>query len=71
MSIEISYTNAVSYYKCKTYDAKLMSQGFVWHQIVVQHSGRSYGVEGKNDIIKAIYEIAEGEEFYPVAYRVR
>lgn len=71
MSIEISYANALSYSKCKSYDAKLMSQGFVWHQIVVQHNSRSLSMEDKNELLKALYEAVEGEEFYPVVYRVR
>lgn len=70
MHIEISYTNTVSYIKCRTYDAKLMSQGFVWHQIVVQHMGKCSGIEGKKNILEAIYMAIEGEEFYPVTYRV-
>uniref|UniRef100_A0A1I8MGK3 Leucine Rich repeat protein n=1 Tax=Musca domestica TaxID=7370 RepID=A0A1I8MGK3_MUSDO len=69
MSIEISYANALSYSKCKSYDAKLMSQGFVWHQIVVQHNSRSLSMEDKNELLKALYEAVEGEEFYPVVYR--
>ncbi|XP_013107809.2 nuclear RNA export factor 2 [Stomoxys calcitrans] len=70
MSIEISYGNALSYSKCKIYDPKIMSQGFVWHQIVVQHNTTmGLGIEGRNEILKSLYEAIEGEEFYPVAYR--
>ncbi|XP_073839253.1 nuclear RNA export factor 2 isoform X2 [Musca autumnalis] len=69
MSIEISYANALSYSKCKSYDTKLMSQGFVWHQIVVEHNSRSLSMEDKQDLLNALYEAVEGEELYPVAYR--
>ncbi|KNC26297.1 Nuclear RNA export factor 2 [Lucilia cuprina] len=69
MSIEINYRNAITYYKCKQYDEKVMNQGFIWHQIVVQHYGKLMGIEGKYAILEAIFAAVEGEEFYPVAYR--
>lgn len=47
-----------------------MNQGFVWHQVVVQHQGKLMGIEGKYAILDAIFAAVEGEEFYPVAYRV-
>lgn len=70
MPIEISYGNVLSYSKCKTYDAKIMSQGFVWHQIVVHHNTKSLSIESRNEILKGLYEAIEGEEIYPIAYRV-
>ncbi|XP_075161349.1 nuclear RNA export factor 2 [Haematobia irritans] len=70
MSIEIFYDNAICYSKCSTYDEKVMNQGFIWHQIIVHHnSNMGMGIEGRNEILKTIYEAIEGEELYPVAYR--
>lgn len=70
MSIEINYANTVVYKKRNSYDPKLMSQGFIWHQIVIQHHGKLMGIEGKYGILDAIFRAVEGEEFYPIAYRV-
>uniref|UniRef100_A0A1B0G986 Nuclear RNA export factor 2 n=1 Tax=Glossina morsitans morsitans TaxID=37546 RepID=A0A1B0G986_GLOMM len=68
-SIEINYSNTNAYTKCRSYDAKAMNQGFVWHQIVVQHNGKICGSDGKRDILDALFEAVNNEEIYPIAYR--
>uniref|UniRef100_A0A1B0BA70 Nuclear RNA export factor 2 n=1 Tax=Glossina palpalis gambiensis TaxID=67801 RepID=A0A1B0BA70_9MUSC len=68
-SIEINYSNTNTYTKCRSYDAKAMNQGFVWHQIVVQHNGKICGSDAKRDILDALFEAVNNEEIYPIAYR--
>ncbi|XP_053952894.1 nuclear RNA export factor 2 [Anastrepha ludens] len=69
LPIEVSYKNTQTYSKCSTYDPKVMAVGFVWHQIIVHHNGKRRGRDGIQEILDAIFDVVEGEELFPVAYR--
>ncbi|XP_036339922.1 nuclear RNA export factor 2-like isoform X2 [Rhagoletis pomonella] len=69
LPIEVNYKNTQTYSKCSSYDPKVMAQGFVWHQIVVQHNGKMRGRDGIQETLDAIFDAVEGEELFPVAYR--
>uniref|UniRef100_A0A1A9W6Q6 Uncharacterized protein n=1 Tax=Glossina brevipalpis TaxID=37001 RepID=A0A1A9W6Q6_9MUSC len=69
LSIEINYNNTKTYSKCKSYDTKAMNQGYVWHQIVIQHNGKIHSGNGKRDILDALFDVVNNEEIYPIAYR--
>ncbi|XP_020714770.1 nuclear RNA export factor 2 isoform X2 [Ceratitis capitata] len=69
LPIELSYKNTQTYSKCSSYDPKAFAQGFVWHQIIVQHHGKICGRDGVQEILDAIFAVVEGEEFFPIAYR--
>uniref|UniRef100_A0A0A1XJM5 Nuclear RNA export factor 2 n=3 Tax=Zeugodacus cucurbitae TaxID=28588 RepID=A0A0A1XJM5_ZEUCU len=69
LPLEVSYINTQTYSKCSSYDIKLIAQGYVWHQIVIQHNGKFRGRDGMSEILEAIFETVEGEELFPIAYR--
>ena len=70
LPIEVSYKNSITYSNCNSYDPRVIAQGYVWNQIVVQHSGKFVGRDSMTEILQVIFEAVEGEELFPVAYRV-
>ncbi|XP_067648298.1 nuclear RNA export factor 2 isoform X2 [Eurosta solidaginis] len=69
LPIELCYKNTQTYSKCTSYDPKVMAQGFVWHQIIVQHNGKISGRDGVQEVLEALFHVVEGEELFPIAYR--